>query len=258
MSGMLALVREVVARELAAYRASLLGVVTATFPHAAEDDTHNYEVNVRLRHEDLELEKVPVATSHLGTVAPLRVDDLVLVHFVNGDLNLPVVLARFYDAAHRPPLHADDELLWEHRVADGTLNHLRLAADGSILLQRDVKVSPGQPAKAKASLTIDGKEGDIEIKTAGEKPASIRLAHASGNIEIRAGDAITVLLKNDGDSAVEVATGGKPIKFDCNTMTLTGDLVIEKGLSVSADLLVKGKGKIGQTEIKGNTITGGA
>ncbi len=163
MSRIVEIIRRVVLEELARNRGSLLGVVTTVYPHEAEDDENNYEANVRLKHEDLELRRVPIAVGHVGVAAPPRVGDLVLVQFLNGDSNQPLVTGRFYHADERPPLHKEDEILFEHRVSDDTLNHLRFASDGSIFLQRDV-TKPEDNSEAKASIKVDGPSGDIEIK----------------------------------------------------------------------------------------------
>ncbi|MBN1480108.1 hypothetical protein EH223_19300 [candidate division KSB1 bacterium] len=163
MSRLLDIIRHLVRQELARQRTTLLGVVTAIFAHEAEDDEYNYEVNVKLKHEDLELLKVPVAVGHIGIVAPPRVNDLVLVHFVNGDLNQPVISGRFYHADDRPPLFHEDEILFEQRVPDGTLNHFRFMNDGTIYLQRDV-TKPEDNSEAKTSFKIDGESGNIEVK----------------------------------------------------------------------------------------------
>jgi uncharacterized protein involved in type VI secretion and phage assembly len=166
MSNLIDLIRRVVRQELAQQRGSLLGVVTAVYPHTDKDDDNNYEADVRLKHEDLELRKVPMAVGHIGIAAPPRVDDLVLVQFVNGDLNQPLVTGRFYHADDRAPLHQEDEILFEQRVADRTLNQLRFTSDGTIYLQRDV-TKPEDNSEAKTSIKIDGTSGDIEIKTGG-------------------------------------------------------------------------------------------
>ena len=78
----------------------------------------------------------------------------VLVEFVNGDINQPVVIGRFYHGDDRPPLYKEDDALFEHRLPDGTLNHLRFANDGSIYLQREV-TKPEDNTEAKASIKID-------------------------------------------------------------------------------------------------------
>ena len=161
----LAIIQQVVQQELARQRTSLLGVVSTIFPHEGDDDDNNYEVNVRLKHEELELRRVPLAVSHVGVAAPPRVGDLVLVHFVNGDLNQPVISGRFYHADERPPLHQADDILFEQRLSDGTLNHLRFAADGAIYLQRNV-TKPEDNSEAKATIKINA-DGSIEIKADG-------------------------------------------------------------------------------------------
>jgi hypothetical protein len=202
VSRIVEIIRSVVLEELARNRGSLLGVVTTVYPHGAEDDENNYEANVRLKHEDLELSRVPIAIGHVGVAAPPRAGDLVLVQFLNGDSNQPLVTGRFYHADERPPLHKEDEILFEHRVADGTINHLRFADDGSIFLQRDV-TKPEDNSEAKASVKVDGPSGDIEI-SAGEKllvtlthDEQLQIKHGSENNSITLKDG-EILLKAGG------------------------------------------------------------
>jgi hypothetical protein len=224
VSRIVELIRRVVLEELARNRGSLLGVVTTVYPHEAEDDENNYEANVRLKHEDLELRRVPIAIAHVGVAAPPRTGDLVLVQFLNGDSNQPLVTGRFYHADERPPLHKEDEILFEHRVADDTLNHLRFADDGSIFLQRDV-TKPENNTEAKASIKIDGKSGDIEIKAA---------------------ETIVILMKNDGE--IQMTADDKPINISASKMTVTGDVDINGDLKVANNS--------GSTTISGHEITG--
>jgi phage baseplate assembly protein gpV len=224
VSRIVEIIRRVVLEELARNRGSLLGVVTTVYPHEAEDDENNYEANVRLKHEDLELRRVPIAVGHVGVAAPPRAGDLVLVQFLNGDSNQPLVTGRFYHADDRPPLHKEDEILFEQRVADDTLNHLRFASDGSIFLQRDV-TKPEDNSEAKASIKVDGASGDIEIK---------------------ASDTIIILMKNDGE--IQVTADDKPINITASKMTVTGDVDINGDLKVASNS--------GSTTISGHEITG--
>ena len=186
MNTIVELLRRVVRAELAVRRGSRLGVVTATFPHQEDGDEHNHEVDVRLKHERLELPRVPISVTHVGLVAPPRVDDLVLVDFLDGDVNQPLVTGRFYHAEERPPLHAEGEVLLEHRVPDGTRNQLRFAADGSILLQQHV-TSPAAEA------------ADSEART------SVRI---------------------DPDGAVRIDAEGRRVTVDCGQLTVNGDLQV--------------------------------
>jgi phage baseplate assembly protein gpV len=232
VSSVVELVQRVVREELARRRDGLLGVVTATYPHAAEDDDNNLEIDVRLKHEDLELRRVPVGVSHVGAAVPPRVGDLVLVRLVDGQLNQPLVTSVFYHADERPPLAQENEVLLEHRVPDGTLNHLRFQADGSMLLQRDV-TKPADGSEAKTTIRIDG---------------------ASGDVRLQAGDEIVVELKHG--SELVITCDGKPITIGCKSLDLTCD----DGMTVHGNVEVKGDLKVSatahSTTISGNEITG--
>lgn len=222
----LSTIQRVVQEELARQRTTLLGVVTAIFPHEAEDDENNYEVNVRLKHEDLELRKIPMAVSYMGLAVPPKEGDLVLVHFVNGDLNQPVITGRLYHADERPPLHKANEILFEQRLSDDTFNHLRMASDGSLIIQRDV-TNREDNSEAKAGIKID--------------PA--------GNIEVKAGDKLVIAIQEDGT-----------ITMDCEKLTINGDVEITKTLSVSSDTTVDTQVVVGsgpKTTITGGEIQGG-
>src|SRR5262249_42356354 len=144
-------------------------------------DANNYEVDVRLKYENLELRRVPVAVPHIGVAALPRSGDLVLVQFVDGDLNQPVINGRFYHADDRPPLHRADDILFEQRVSDGTLNHLRFTPDGAIYVQRDV-TRPEDNSEARTGIQIDP-DGNIQI--AAGKKLVITLT-VDDNIEIKA------------------------------------------------------------------------
>lgn len=256
MSRIVELIRRVVQQELARNRGSLLGVVTTVYPHQAEDDDNNYEANVRLKHENLELRRVPIAVGHVGIAAPPRVGDLVLVQFLNGDSNQPLVTGRFYHADERPPLHLEDEILFEQRVTDDTLNHLRFTAKGSIVLQRDV-TKPEDNTEARATIKIDGESGDIEIKPADDLKTGISIKNGdSGDLKITSGEKIAITLTHDDN--IEIKADGKPITVTCDTMTVTP----ASGMTVEGDLAVKGVLEVGpdggpSTTISGNEITGG-
>jgi len=222
----LATIQRIVQAEVNRQRHPLLGVVTAIFPHTAEDDEHNYEVDVRLKHEDLELRKVPLAVSFMGMAIPPRVDDLVLIHFLNGDLNQPVISGRFYHADERPPLHQADEIVLEQRLPDDTFNHLRLAADGAIYLQREVS----------------------NRENSREATAGIAIA-PDGKITIKSGDKFLLTINSDGN-----------VTLECEKLTINADVEISKTLTVKEDAALEKKVVVGTgptTTITGGEIQGG-
>ena len=154
------------------------------------------------------------------------------MHFVDGDLNQPLVTGRFYHADERPPLHREDEVLFEQRVPDGTLNHLRFTDDGTIYLQRDV-TKPEDNSEAKTSVRIDGATGDVQIK---------------------AGDAIVVELKND--SELQITCDGKPLTIKCDSLKVTCDskMTVEGNVDINGDLKVSSA--TASTTISGHQIQG--
>ncbi len=230
-AGIIDIVRRVVSEEMAHSRGSLLGVVSEVFPNEDAKENNNYEINVRLKHEDLELRRVPVAVSHVGFVAPPRRGELVLVQFINGDLNQPVITGRFYTDEALAPLFKEEEVLFEQRTDKGGINHFRFTPDGTIILQCDV-TKPEDNSEAMTSVRIDGKSGDLTITM---------------------DKTVTVTIKNDTEILVEtkdkpVSVKCKTMKVDCTDMTVTGNLAVE------GDVVV-GKGL--KTTISGNEITGG-
>jgi phage baseplate assembly protein gpV len=233
MNALLDLVRRTVREELASRRGPQLATVTALVAHESADDSANYEVDVRLKHDGLELPKVPVAVPHIGVAAPPRVGDLVLVSFLDHDIQQPLVTGRFYHDQCRAPLFKADDVLFEHRLPDGTLNHLRMAADGSLFLQRDVKKAEDN-SDFLAGIRID----------------------PQGLIELKSGDDFVLTIDPQGGK-ITLLSKDKPIDISCGKLTVTGDVQISKTLTVDGDGTIKGTGKIASVTISGTEISGG-
>ncbi len=233
MNELMDLVRRAVREELALRRGPQLATVTALAAHESDDDTHNYEVDVRLKHDGLKLPKVPVAVPHVGIAAPPRVGDLVLVSFVDHDIQQPVVSGRFYHDQERAPLFKQDDVLFEHRLPDGTLNHLRMASDGSLFLQRDVK-KPEDNSDFLAGIRID----------------------PQGLIELKSGDEFVLTIDPQGGKVTLLAKD-KPVEVTCQKLTIDANVEIKKTLTVKGDGTIEGTGKISSVTISGTEITGG-
>jgi phage baseplate assembly protein gpV len=234
MKELLDLVRRTVREELARRRGPQLATVTALTAHESDDDTANYEADVRLKHDGHEIAQVPIAVPHVGVAAPPRVGDLVLVGFLDDDIQQPIVIGRFYHDQERAPLFKQDDVLFEHRVPDGTVNHLRFASDGSIFMQRDVKKREDN-SDFLAGIRIDP-QGLIELKTSDD--IVITLDQQNGKISLLCKD--------------------KPIELTCDKLTVDGDVEIKKTLTVDGDGTITGTGKISKVTISGTDITGGA
>ena len=105
-------IKGIAQKELERVHLPELGVVTSIFPHSSASDKDNYECNVRLKNADVELRKVPIATQCIGLVGIPRVGDLVLLAFINGDINAPIVIGRLYNDEDRPPLNKAEEVVY--------------------------------------------------------------------------------------------------------------------------------------------------
>lgn len=162
MKGLVEIIRRVARAELARRRGCRLAVVVATHPHTDDGDENNHEVDVRLKHDGLELRRVPVVVPFAGFAAGPRVDDLVLVDFLDGDLAQPFVLGALHHAARRPPVYTDGEVVVEHdgtvRVTVGDKVALSLAADGCVLTGNVTVKGDLRVESSGGATTISGHE----------------------------------------------------------------------------------------------------
>lgn len=233
MSDMVELMRRVVREELALRRGPQLATVTNLYTHQSDDDSINYEVDVRLKHDGLEIPQIAMSVPFIGFATLPRVGDLVVLQFLDNDIQQPIITGRVYHDQERPPLYQEDEILFEHRLPDRTINHLRMANDGTIFLQRDVTKLEDN-SEFKAGLKIDP-EGLIELKTSDD--IVLTLDQQNGKVTLLCKDA--------------------PVDITCSTLTVDGDVAIKKTLTVDGDGTIKGDGNISSVSISGTTITGG-
>lgn len=175
--------QKVAAREAEKLHTTELGVVTAVFPHASDSDQDNYAVSVQLKNRPdpngtpLELRKVPVATQFIGWANIPKVGDLVVVQFVGGDLNAPLVTGRLYHDAERPPAKNDVG----KAVLDGletitiTLKSgtkIEIDADGNVNIEAkgDVVINSGDKGAARKddSVEVEIPAGSFIVAVAGQ------------------------------------------------------------------------------------------
>ncbi|MBI2952571.1 Rhs element Vgr protein, partial [bacterium] len=121
-------VRRIVQEEMGRLHTTEIGVVEGQHPHASDSDTDNYACTVRLRDSGLVLRQVPVATERIGGVSIPGVGELVLVQFVGGNLNAPVITGRLYNDEDRPPVNEDGQAILHvpQGAADDEAVHVEL------------------------------------------------------------------------------------------------------------------------------------
>jgi len=155
--------RIVAQKELTKIQLPTLGVVTSIFPHSNASDNDNYECNVRLKNTKLELRKVPIATQCIGLAGIPRVGDLVIVVFINGDINAPIVTGRLYNDEDRPPLNKGEEIIYiPPYSANPKVRRIYMEfPQGMILKITDDEVD----IKAGETKVIISRDGDVLIES---------------------------------------------------------------------------------------------
>lgn len=199
-------VARIARHESAARALPAVGTVTATF--GASGATPDHAVTVTLRDTGIVLPGVPVAVGALGFASLPATGDLVLVDFLDGDLNAPVAVGRLYTDAAAPPAAAVDGTMALELPAGGGTPALKLAValDGkTIALEMG-----GTPLK----IDVDDQKIVVEIDT-------MKLSvgkDGGGRVALEAGST-KVTLKKDGDLTVH--TDGK-LLLEGDQVEITG------------------------------------
>jgi uncharacterized protein involved in type VI secretion and phage assembly len=189
-------IQEIVRDELGRLRTTELATVQKQHPHASSGDTDNYACTVALRDSGIVLGHVPVATGQIGAACIPAVGDLVVVEFVNGDINHPIIVGRLYNDQDRPPENDAGQAILELPLAGGGI-HLELDGNSppKVILKVgssiQLKIQDDDPAvviDVGGSGTIKiAKNGDVSLKTNGD----LKL-EAGGNIDIEAQSQLTL------------------------------------------------------------------
>jgi len=199
VSDLVGVIRAVVRDELARRRGPELGTVTVVNPKTSDSDDGNHQVNLKLR-SGLELQRVPVTVPRLGLSALPNVGDLMMVHFIEGDLNAPIAHGCVYDEQSHPPQAAEHEVVYQPPDdEDSSVRRLHVELqNGNVITLDDDKLT----ITFGDTSTVINKDGDVEIKAKGKVSIS-----AQSDIEISA----------DGDLKLS-ASGSVSIKGSSTTV----------------------------------------
>ena len=226
--------KEVALKEINKIRMPELGIVTSVFPHSTGNDKDNYECNVRLKNLNLELRGVQVATQCVGLVSPPSVGDLVLIEFLSGDINAPVVVGRLYNDEDRPPLNKLQELVYiPPYKEDNSLRRIYLELPGGMsLTMRDGDVT----LKAGKTLVIITRDGDVSIESKGNvnvKSQGNTSIKSDGDLEISAS---SIKMNSDKDMNIK---SGTDMKIEASA---SAQIKSSAQMSVEASATMKIKG----------------
>ncbi len=198
-------IRGIIQQEIKQLRLCELAIVQEQHPHAADADKDNYSCTVVLRDSAIVLKQVPIATGRLGFAAIPDIGDLVLVQFLGGDINAPIIIGRLYNDEDRPPLSDDGKVI---------LQLPKAASEGE-----GVFVAAGCVDESSVRINVGG---TVVVHLQDDDPAvEINIAGGGGLIKVAQDGTITITsqsginLKSDAD--INIEAGG--------TMHLKGSII---------------------------------
>ena len=120
-----------------------------------------------LRDSGIVLRNVPVATSRIGAVAIPAVGELVLVQFVGGDINAPVIVGRLYNDEDRPPENEDGQAVL----------HLPLGASDDSAVHIELKSGDARELSVKlgSALTFVLRDDDPVVEIDARRQAKVTI-----------------------------------------------------------------------------------
>lgn len=196
-------IQRIVQEELRRVHTAELATVQEQHPHAGASDQDNYSCTVQLRNSALVLKQVPVATPRIGQVSMPAVGDLVLVQFVGGDINAPIIVGSLYNDEDRPPVNANGQSILHlpFDASDSDAVHIEINSDG----KREINIKLGS---------------GVEINLRDDDPA----------VKIAVGSSATVQIDSDG--AIKLESQGK-IAIKGNEVTIEAQAQLKlKGATI--------------------------
>ncbi len=194
-------IQQIIRQELSRLRTAEIGTVEAQFPHNSSSSQENNTCSVRLRNSGILLKKVPVSTPRLGAASIPAVGDLVLVQFVDGDINAPVIIGCLYNDQDRPPENDSGQVVLNLPLGESPDNSVRLEISSesarivklvvgkgiTITVQDDDPVATVEVDGGKAKLQLD-RDGAVTIESQGKialKGSEISIEAQSGNLDLK-------------------------------------------------------------------------
>jgi hypothetical protein len=235
MEDIVSVIRSIVQEELKSHRTLELGVVTKLFSHESGSDKNNYACSVKLKDSELELQNVGISTQRIGAVAIPNKNDLVLVQFINGDVNNAVVIARVYNDADRPPEAKPHEFVYispDSKESGIRRIYLEFPNENKFLLNDDEITLEAGTTKIKfnhgADIEIESNsklliktKSDVSIDSSGK--ISLK---SKGNIDLKADgdislDGANIAIKAKSSASLE---GGSMAKIKGSSITVSGNI----------------------------------
>jgi uncharacterized protein involved in type VI secretion and phage assembly len=167
MDSFVSILQQIASHEAGRIYTTEMGEVTSILPHAADSDKHNYQCAVRIKSRkaadgsDFELRGVPVAAGYIGMANIPKVGDLVLLQFIGGDLNAPVITGRLYNDTDKPPVSDQKQLVLERmesiQITMNDSTSIGIDKDGNVKIkgQGDIILKKGSKGAARKDDSVE-------------------------------------------------------------------------------------------------------
>lgn len=181
-------IRQIVREEMRQLRTAELAVVQEQHPHADAGDKDNFACTVALRDSGIVLKQVPVATPRIGAASIPAVGDLVLVQFVGGNINAPIITGRLYNDEDRPPVNADQQAVLHLPLGAGDSDAVHMELQSGDTRQLLFKLGDALSLTAKdddpvVEVSVDGGKAVVKI----ERDGAVTI-ESQGNIQFKGGE----------------------------------------------------------------------
>jgi phage baseplate assembly protein gpV len=190
--------QKLVRHELRMRRFAEMGQVQKVYP----TDPGNYDADVVLHATDLVLKHVPVLTPRKGHASLPEVGDLVMLQFMGGDVNRPVIVGTLYNGDDRPPQNQEND--WVLQLPSGS----DAKADG-------VRVEVRQSSPVGFTVSLKGDKFELVVQD--DDPVA-KLTVAGTKLTIDGSGKV----KLDGAADVEVKASGA-LKLGGSTVEIKAD-----------------------------------
>jgi phage baseplate assembly protein gpV len=205
-------IRKLVREELRHSSMATLAIVQDIHPHASDGDDDNYSCSVKLRDSEVLLQKVPVATARMGLASVPAVDDLVLVQFINGDANSPVIIGSLYNDEDRPPVNAQGQWVCELPLGARDSEGVHIAASSADTAALEIRIG--------GSLVLALKDDDPVVSVDVGSGAAKLTIDSDGTISLQGGRSLTV------EAGTDLVLKGNNVKIEgAGEVTVKGAVI---------------------------------
>ena len=182
----------------------------------------------------------------VGSVCIPQVGEEVLVGFLDGKINNPVILGGLYSTKFPPPLVVDQEK--NEKMYIKTYGGMEITVDNTADSQKvEIKT------KKEHKIELDDGENETLLVSDKESKTSIKIDFANGEIEIKADNKIS-FSAGDGDTMVLEKDNGLKIESGGDLVADVNEVKLDAGADIKLTASANLKGEATQkAEIKGGS-----